>query len=287
VRQRSIVDTSALGRAIAGDDEETATVTVTLDVFGEPLSEDFDVPAGPTRPRRLLPVVQALADAVVDAGIRRSAAQGKAISCRAGCGACCRQPVPIARTEAFALRDVVDRMPEPRRSEIRTRFAEVKRRLVEAGLHARLRDLSWAAPADVEPLALAYLRLGIPCPFLETDGKPPARLQDGGCSIYEDRPVACREYLVTSPAERCAAPARDTIEKVPLPGDLSEQIAHMEADVPRRGPAWIPLALALEWAEEHAEEPPRRTGPELLAALVRPPAAGKKPAARGKRGGRR
>jgi Fe-S-cluster containining protein len=279
-----MVDAGALGIGALGDDEETTTVTVTLDVFGEPLSEDFDVPAGPTRPRRLLPVVQVLADEIVGASIRRSAAQGKPISCRAGCGACCRQPVPIARTEAFALREVVEHMPEPRRSEIRARFAEAKRRLVEAGLYAKLRDLSWAAPDDVEPLALTYLQLGIPCPFLETDGKPPTRPEDGGCSIYEDRPIACREYLVTSPAERCAAPTRDTIEKVPLPGDLSEQIAHMEADVPKRGPAWIPLALALEWADQHVEEPPRRTGPELLAALVRPP---KKAADRGKRGKRR
>jgi Fe-S-cluster containining protein len=38
----------------------------------------------------------------------------------------------------------------------------------------------------------------MPCPFLE----------DESCSIHPDRPLVCREYLVTSPAELCAGPRR-------------------------------------------------------------------------------
>ena len=38
-------------------------------------------------------------------------------------------------------------------------------------------------------LGREYFQLGIPCPFLEEES----------CSIYHDRPITCREYLVTSP----------------------------------------------------------------------------------------
>lgn len=39
-----------------------------------------------------------------------------------------------------------------------------------------------------------YFRRNIPCVFLE----------DGRCSVYEARPVACRGYFVTTPPENCA-----------------------------------------------------------------------------------
>ncbi len=44
--------------------------------------------------------------------------------------------------------------------------------------------------------ARRYFHLGIACPFLE----------DESCSIHADRPISCREYLVTSPAVNCADP---------------------------------------------------------------------------------
>ena len=49
------------------------------------------------------------------------AARGEAISCKAGCGACCRQLVPVSETEAHHLRDVVEAMPEPRRAAVTAR----------------------------------------------------------------------------------------------------------------------------------------------------------------------
>ena len=47
-------------------------------------------------------IEQGLVNAVVAA-----AEAGKAISCRKGCGACCRQLVPISRTEAERLLSTV------------------------------------------------------------------------------------------------------------------------------------------------------------------------------------
>src|SRR5439155_8807845 len=60
--------------------------------------------------------------------------QGQAVSCGAGCGACCRQLVAISFVEARALADLVAALPSQRRAEIRARFADGVRRLEEAGL---------------------------------------------------------------------------------------------------------------------------------------------------------
>ena len=61
------------------------------------------------------------------------------------------------------------------------------------------------------PLALSYFRLGIPCPFLEEES----------CSIHPDRPLSCREYLVTSAPIHCAEQAPDKVQGVRLDAMVS------------------------------------------------------------------
>ena len=51
-----------------------------------------------------------------------------------------------------------------------------------------------------------YLGLELACPFLEDDA----------CSIYAERPSACREYLVSSPKELCARPLTEPVQAVPI-----------------------------------------------------------------------
>lgn len=238
--------------------DDTVTVTVAMDLFGELVSEDIDVPASPTRPRRMLPVFQSLAETVVERSVSRAAAEGKSVSCRAGCGACCRQLVPISGAESHALRDLIEELPEPRRSEIRARFAEARRKLEAASMVKRLLDLRWVKPGDLGALGIEYFRLGIACPFLEAES----------CSIHPDRPIACREYLVTSPAERCAAPTPETIDAVKLPGSVSNALSRIDDPRARREASWVPLILAPQWADAHPDRAAPRTGPDLMAAFM-------------------
>jgi Fe-S-cluster containining protein len=251
-------------RPLATPPEPTVTLTIGIEVEGARISGDYQVPAGPVRPRRLLPVVQALSGAVIEHIVRGAEREGRSVSCRAHCGACCRQLVPVSRTEAHAIRELVEDLPEPRRSVIEARFADARRRLEEAGLLERVLD----PPTDEDgkfALGMDYFAAGIPCPFLE----------DESCSIHPERPVICREYLVTSPPEHCARPTPETVAPIAMSTVVSQHIPRMEASSYGRGPEWVALVLAPAWAEEHPEEPPMRTGPQLLAALL---AAPRKPA---------
>jgi Fe-S-cluster containining protein len=216
------------------------------------------VPSGPTSVRALLPMVQSLTDAVVDAASRHVKDEGKLISCQQGCAACCRQLVPLSETEARQVADLVECLPEPRREQVRGRFAEAGRRLVAVGLLERLqRHENWSH-AESWPLGLDYFRERIACPFLEEES----------CSIYADRPTACREYLVTSPAENCSDPTLETIRCVPLPLKVSTALAR--CDTATGGPPlrWVPMILAPQWAATHRDEPPSRTGPQFVEALI-------------------
>src|SRR6185295_18155103 len=114
--------------------------------------------------------------------------EGRSVSCGAACGACCRQIVPLSAVEARHVAAVVAAMPEARQEEVRARFAAVQRAVREAGVLAGVRR-----DTPDKAVTARYFALGMACPFLV----------DESCSIYEDRPLICREFVVSSPAENC------------------------------------------------------------------------------------
>lgn len=244
--------------------ERTVTGTIELGVGGYRLQARVTVPADPVPLRVMLPVVQNLANALVDVGVQAEEEQGRTVSCQKGCGACCRQLVPISEVEAHRIAALVEELPEPRRSTVKERFANAARQLEESGLAAVLERRAGWEESEVSDIGLSYFQQGIPCPFLEEES----------CSIHPDRPVTCREYLVTSPAENCAQPTRDNIALVPLPTKLWTHLARFGPMAPdEKYVPWVPLVLAPAWAQGHAESTELRTGPQWVEALIQKLAA--------------
>jgi len=238
-------------------DRELVIVKIQIRIGGETIRLDIPVPAGPATWDDLLPFMRALAQLTTEMGQEKIAAEGRSISCRAGCGICCRQIVPIAEFEAHRLARLVESMPEPRRSTILERFDEATRRFEEAELLETLDHKRDFDPDGVMELAARYFRLMVACPFLE----------DESCSIYEERPISCREYLVTSPAELCAEPYENDIDLVPLPLKPSTASMRVGIDQSENTPPrtkWLPLTRALDWTKSNPKQEPERTGPELL-----------------------
>ncbi|MDP1632744.1 MAG: YkgJ family cysteine cluster protein [Caulobacter sp.] len=238
-------------RLSAGDPDQgpLATGAVTLVLGGEAVDFELTVPAGPVAVEDLLPVFQGLSSLLAQRATARAAAQGRAVSCRAGCGACCRQLVPVAPAEARALARVVEAMPQPRQSQVRARFEAAVATVAEAGLFT-----TPSAPGEINrTVGLDYFRLGVACPFLV----------DEACSIHPDRPLSCREYLVTSSPAHCASLSAEGIEKLPLEGDPS--MAVLKADL-RDG--WLPLIHALAFDQSAPPSPRDRTGPQILADVM-------------------
>lgn len=227
---------------------DQVSVRAGMKVWGDDVEMEITLPAGPTRLGSLLPVFQKVADGLVELGVKRAGAEGRTVSCRKGCGACCRQIVPISEVEAREIGRLVDALPEPRRGEVRARFARARERLAEAGLLAKLEARENLADADVRSLGLEYFHIGVACPFLE----------DESCSIHADRPISCREYLVTSPAANCADPKPGVIDQVEMPRKVWTALARADsAGRPGRFIAWVPLILGPDWAAAHpdASEP--------------------------------
>ena len=244
-----------------------ATVVLTLGT--ERLNARFSVPEEPIAPVDLLPIARAIVQRIIEAAVADLPA-GKEISCKAGCGACCRQLVPISQTEARMLAFLVREMPEPRRSVIVERFRAAREKLVEAGLWDVLTDRANWVPDDIRRHGLAYFHIGIPCPFLE----------DEACSIHPDRPLSCREYLVTSDPEHCAAVRGEQIDQVRLPLKVSAAMNRMS---PMKAGSvfypWVPLVQIFDYMTANPAPPAETAGPKLVEEFFQkltspPPAAG-------------
>ena len=253
------------------------SVRIGMKVWGDEVEMELTLPAAPTRLESLLPVFQRVADGLVDLAADRAGAEGRAISCAKGCGACCRQLVPISEVEARRIGRLVEELPEPRRAEIGARFERARERLAEAGFLPRLEKREELAGAEIASFGLAYFHLGIPCPFLEEES----------CSIHKDRPIICREYLVTSPAANCADPKPGTIDQVELPGKVWTALARAGmTGSPARFIPWVPLVLAPGWASAHPDASEPRPVEEMVRSVFVEMAAGKGGPAPSATGGR-
>jgi Fe-S-cluster containining protein len=238
---------------------EIATVSFTIEGADFQMRSQVTVPLGPVTLGDLLPFARALSDAVVSETCRRIEEVEGRVSCTKGCGACCNNFVVISEAEARLIRKVVERLSEPQRSVLRSRFDKAQAKLRAVGLLEKLRTADRWSDEDYRILVAAYFYQQIPCPFLEEES----------CSIYQERPIVCREYLVTSPPEHCSGLGSEGVQRVELSMRVFNAVARCQ--ITPQGhflERVVPLILALEWAEAHPDDSPSKAGPELLRELL-------------------
>jgi Fe-S-cluster containining protein len=180
----------------------------------------------------------ALVDAIAQELIGPLKARGQTVSCVRGCGACCRQAVPLSPADVLLLDEAMEGMTQDRRAEIELGFGRIEQALREAGLFE----------APLLDRGAEYFALRVPCPFLTEEA----------CGVHSHRPLVCREHLVSSPAEWCGNPFGRSIRMVDVPVSVGEAVAEMvggflsgREDIPlARFPGWLaatPEIRGLTW----------------------------------------
>lgn len=240
--------------------DEWITGNFKLRIHGEPIEMQVTVPTAKVKPQRMLPLFQEMASTVVDQCVAVVESEGKKVSCKAGCGACCRQAVPISEIEAYHIAEIVNEMPPERQAVIRKRFADALahfRKIKWFDELIGLKDMAYEGSPEFSAEKYAevitkYLKQGYACPFLE----------DESCSIHKDRPAVCREYLVTSPAENCADPRADTIKKVPIYLRPSKALLKLGKTETTENWSSVIMIEALDLVEKNPDRLEEKTGPE-------------------------
>jgi len=251
----------------------TVKATFALPVGRGVLNASALLPAGHTTLTELLPIVRNLESAITGKVAEEAQAAGSQISCRAGCASCCRQLVPISLFEAEALITWMRTLPEERRAELEGRFDRALSTLRDAGVIEKVLDPKWALEEGfATDVAIAYFRARVACPFLENEN----------CGIYSNRPLACREHMVTSPPELCQDPGVNDVWGVKLPFKLSHVLYAFGRKMEHDTRGWIPLVFLLAWGKSGFAPGERVSGTgeevmrkflEMAAAVVKDEAA--------------
>jgi Fe-S-cluster containining protein len=232
----------------------TERFEVTLNTPAGRLTTALDVPTAFIPITAVVPIARRLGEEAAHLEEHRVRENGRTISCRMGCAACCRMLVPVSPPEAFALRRYVEQLPADRRAIVSKRLADSQMLLQAHGLWDRLWSVADARQAvsdeELDPLNRTYYALRHPCPFLENEM----------CSIYEARPAACRELQVTSPAEYCEDLVSNPVVALPVSMRIGTILGLLWGSLTKTCPRLIPLPVALGWAEKH-QEAEERTWP--------------------------
>ena len=241
---------------------QTVTVNFKVAVGDGAFGASVAVPEGQCNLTELLPALQSLDDSLLSAIAGELGDGGISVSCKAGCGACCRQMVPLSIFEAEALAAWIATLGPDTRETLAQRFHQALLKLSAGGIIDRLVAEDWISDTDsARQLVLDYFYLGIPCPFL----------QDESCSIHPIRPLICREHLVTSDPVYCADPKTLQVDPVPLPLNFSRVLNHMGAELEPGSHGWIPLVFLFAWIKSgaHPGASFSGAGPEVLYEFVR------------------
>ena len=187
----------------------------------------------------IVPPVHQLADGVVRLAHEREQREGREIKCGPGCGACCCQLVPMSIPEIVFIADLLARIPAEQANAVRSAFSELKQRLADSGMLARFDKLN--VSREDTAVAKDYFFLRNPCPFLINQS----------CSIHGVRPIACREYNVTSDPQLCVDPFANTISRVKMHRKMTTALAKLAAELLDIPATLVPMPLMFDWYAEY------------------------------------
>jgi Fe-S-cluster containining protein len=218
-------------------DDET-TVTGTVSVFGTVRYVSVGIQQRHAGVCDLMPLAWTLCDVAVREALDRARAAGKRVGCGPRCSACCRYLVPLSLPEAIILYDEVQSRPPEQRRALWDSSLSVARRLLENG--------TGGVPdggAALEDLSAWYHDKQVACPFLEADL----------CGVYDRRPLACREYLTTTPSHCCDPENGRPVERLKLPFSVLESLGRLVARLEGGAVEAIMLPLVLPWVHENRD----------------------------------
>jgi Fe-S-cluster containining protein len=238
------------------------TICFELDIFGRPARFGISIAQKRIRLSDIVPLARTLSTKVALFVLDRLRSKGEFIPCCKGCSACCNYLVPLSVPEAFRLREEILALPARQRRKVVQSCIETAKII----LSKKPEEFEITESAEtnsriqINKLSKWYASFKLACPFLS----------DSLCSSYEQRPIACREYIVTGSAQFCKNAwlindalkplwrARSESHIVQMPVSVLDCLGHLTAELEQTEIEAVMLPLVLPWVQENLERGERR-----------------------------
>lgn len=229
-------------------------INLKLDVLDEQLRFRIDVADRRVKLADIVPLARTISTRIADIVIAKNRLDGVEIACRKGCGHCCQSHlVPLAVPEVFKLKEYIYSRPHDLRDAmLRSCLLAAKNILTEQPPEFSTSQTPLNASYNMPFLSNVsdwYVSLGVSCPFLS----------DNVCTIYENRPLACRDYFVYGSSSACNNPDGKA-ETVKMPVPMVEVLGQLAGELEDDDIEAVILPLAPVWYEQNVDRA-RRTWP--------------------------
>lgn len=219
------------------------TINGSIDVYGQTLHFRIGCKDGPARLSDIVPLAYGISDKMGDAAIANLAGDGHPVPCKKGCSFCCDYLVALSMPEVYYMQEKWAAWPDvPCDTVLRTCLRSAQKMMDLESLH----KYNVTEEVDLSQISRWYRELELSCPFLHNNS----------CMIYEKRPLACREYLVTSAPRFCHKEVDGSVELVRLPVALPEVLGRLAADLEQTEveAVFLPLVpVSIEQYKKRAE----------------------------------
>ncbi len=238
----------------------TQVIGLDLDVLGKKVNFSFAVSKGQATLADIVPLARTICTKITDIVVESVCSNGDHIPCCKGCETCCSHYlVPLSVPEAFRLKEEISHAPRSQRESIWQACLLTTRRILSKRPPKLLLDQtdgpSMVGLVDLKRVSDWYKNLKMPCPFLHK----------GLCTIYDQRPLACREHFVKGSAEACNG-ERDVAEVVRMPVQMPNALAQLAQDFEGTTLEAVLLPLVFLWYEQ---ERPRANKTWPAAMMVK------------------
>ena len=224
------------------------TLSLELDILGKPACFHINVARGQAGLSAMAPLARALSTKLALATLERLRESGKSVPCCKGCSACCSYLIPLSVPEAFCMAEELSALPPEKGRVLLQSSLDTAKTILEQMPEDFNTDES---PADSgirsSQLGAWYAGLKLHCPFLS----------DNLCVMYDQRPIACREHVVTGSVASCNIEGTDEPDVTKMPVSVLECLGRLAAELEQSDVEAIMLPLALPWAQENTERSKR------------------------------
>jgi len=235
----------------------TEVIGLELDILGKKVNFPTRVGQGQARLADIVPLARTICTKITDVVVESICSDGGRIPCRKGCAACCGPYlVPLSVPEALRLNEEISAAPPNQREPMLRACLLAAHRILNQKTPEPFLDQttepSQAGPAELNLVLSWYASLKLPCPFL----------CKGLCTIYQQRPMACRELFVKGSADACGG-KQSIAEVVQMPVKMPNALAQLASDFEGTTAEAMILPLTLAWYEQNKQRADR-TWPALM-----------------------
>ena len=170
--------------------------------------------------------------------------EGQTVACCKGCSTCCNYLIPLSVPEAFRLRQDLLLQSEGELNRILQSCLDTTQSMLD------IRPPIFSSKNDQSPvdqISKRYSGFKLACPFLS----------DGLCVSYEQRPLACREHIVTGSSIFCQPEYGGEPDVASMPVSVLEVLGELTAELEGSDVEAVVLPLAFVWLHDNLERAER------------------------------